>query len=458
MSCLTMNDMKPMRTSAKVCGKNGTDFLEVKDNNIADTEASRKGGEEEENDNKRTKCFMKEAMSEGGRALLIVVILLLVLLLTFPLLFPLLSFLTSQSKVIGESTDRTWPNEEYEKPAKSRGSPFHSQKEGKIWLRTERLLPTITLLYDRTTRPVTLYQPDTYEESAAGQRWYFKAVQGHDGIADVEMLLHSSVQKFQLALKNPRGSTTVHHISLQASAKTPSPSHLLLPATPVAELTQGLEAPSDSLVVNLSYYLNDWVGKGSEFSILFETQEANPPTDAGDSRDNTSSYQHFRHSLLQPVVTVLDHNTTFAVREDDGLEGALRETLAGRMAEVVTRRTDTVATLPPLGRHRREASEECQMSMVSVSLSDLGVESVVYPTTVDMKFCTGSCHVTDDPEMFSTNALIRIKYKFLRSSSPVPLPQCTPTHYEYLPFIIWQRGKLMKIGIGDLDATICGCR
>lgn len=53
-----MNDMKPMRTSVKVCGKNGTDFLEVKDNNIADMEASRKGGEEEEN-SKRTKCFIK---------------------------------------------------------------------------------------------------------------------------------------------------------------------------------------------------------------------------------------------------------------------------------------------------------------------------------------------------------------------------------------------------------------
>lgn len=173
------------------------------------------------------------------------------------------------------------------------------------------------------------------------------------------MFLHNSVQKFQLALKNPRGSTTVHHIALQASAKTPSTSHLLLPATPVAELTQGLEAPSDCLVVNLSYYLNDWVAKGSEFSILFETQEANPPTDAG---DNTSSYQHFRHSLLQPVVTVLDNNTTFAVREDDGLEDALRETLAGRMAEVVARGTDAVATLPPLGRHRREASVECQVN------------------------------------------------------------------------------------------------
>lgn len=53
-----MNVMKPMRTSVKVCGKNGTDFLEVKDNNIADMEASRKGGEEEEN-SKRTKCFIK---------------------------------------------------------------------------------------------------------------------------------------------------------------------------------------------------------------------------------------------------------------------------------------------------------------------------------------------------------------------------------------------------------------
>lgn len=176
------------------------------------------------------------------------------------------------------------------------------------------------------------------------------------------MFLHSSVQKFQLILKNPRGSTTVHHIALQPNAKTPSPSHLLLPATPVAELTQGLEAPSDCLVVNLSYYLNDWVARGSEFSILFETREANPPPDAGDSCDNTSFSQHLRHSLLQPVVTVLDHNTTFAVREDDGLEDALRETLAGRMAEVMARGTEAVATLPPLGRRRREASEECQVN------------------------------------------------------------------------------------------------
>lgn len=56
MECLTTNDIKSVRTSAKVCEKNGTDFLKVKDNNVADPEASRKGGKEEACDRKRT-CF-----------------------------------------------------------------------------------------------------------------------------------------------------------------------------------------------------------------------------------------------------------------------------------------------------------------------------------------------------------------------------------------------------------------
>ncbi|XP_042860420.1 uncharacterized protein LOC122246143 isoform X2 [Penaeus japonicus] len=472
---LTVNHMESLRPSDKdfcVFVDSNMDFLATKDNKLGEPVVSRE-------DSSRTMCFKKGAMSGRERLLLTLLLLLAVLLLAFLLLIPLLSVLTLEPRELNETTVSAWQKEKYDEPAINGKSTFHPHKEGKIWLRTERLLPTITLLYDRTTRPVTLYQPETYEDSAAGQRWYFKAVQGHDDIADVEMFLHNSVQKFQLALKNPRGSTTVHHIALQPNAKTPPPSKLFLPATPVAELTQGLEAPSDCLVVNLSDYLNDWVAKGSEFSIFFETpRDASlPPAGTGgggggggsggggrrgshgDDDDATTSPQHLRHSLLQPVVTVMDRNTTVAVREIGSLGDALRETLAGRMAEaMVTRGAEAVATLPPLRRRRRDVGEECQMSMVSVSLDELGLNNVVYPTTVDMKFCQGSCHVIDDPAMFSTNALMRVKYKFLRSSASVPSPQCTPTYYKYLPFIVWQSGKLRKIGVSDLDATICGCR
>ncbi|XP_071514507.1 persephin-like [Panulirus ornatus] len=109
-------------------------------------------------------------------------------------------------------------------------------------------------------------------------------------------------------------------------------------------------------------------------------------------------------------------------------------------------------------RRRREASTECQVSRLVVSLEDLGLRQVVYPTTLFLNYCRGSCHILDHPGVFSTNALLRAKYKFLQGSGQVPAPHCTPVQYQEQPLFVWREGHLTMIRVDDLDATSCGCR
>ncbi|XP_069168574.1 uncharacterized protein [Procambarus clarkii] len=313
---------------------------------------------------------------------------------------------------------------------------------------TASLLPALAVYYH--SHAITIHQPDNYDIGLDQQSWHFKLVQRYKTMPSIDILLHTSVEKCRLIVCSGNGSKTIYNLSYFKNARqnsskdTVGKENIFNFENNMITTTTG-----EWRVTDVTKYLTDWLLDFSELSVEFETSTLFP-----DVRQI--------NPLPQPVLCVHEYNTQQS-RESDRIKTTLKHFMASKM-ELITRNylslSDNGAITLATGyqRIRRGTSGECQMSRVLVSMEELGLHQVVYPINIKLKFCLGSCHVLDHPTIFSTNALLRAKFKFQEGSSQVPSPHCTPIRYQYQTFFVWQEDRLQKINVSDLDVSVCGCR
>ncbi|XP_050688566.1 uncharacterized protein LOC126981503 isoform X2 [Eriocheir sinensis] len=353
------------------------------------------------------------------------------------------------------------------------GSKTHTMSEAdqrKVWPQTAVLLPALANHYP--VHHLTVHQPHSYETQDRRQTWHFRPFQGHlMKQAHADIILHTDAVGLRLTLKHSKSPTaTQPSYTLSLTNTTALKSHvedlanILVPQN-ISHLKQNSLPNVNKMlhgtwtVVDVTEYLQDWLFVGSDLWVevvaLHRLQE-----DAG---------RGYPVLQLQPTVCVWDdQGDEDAAKSGDHLKTALKVFLETKMQERAAGRLwpdseqhGEDETEAPRQRNKRETPNSlCKVQWVEVSKQELGLGLVLFPNTLILKYCDGSCHILDHSDIFSTNALFRAKYKFLRESASMPSPQCIPTNFNHQQFFVWDtnHNNIKMIKVWDLDAEKCGCR
>ena len=138
------------------------------------------------------------------------------------------------------------------------------------------------------------------------------------------------------------------------------------------------------------------------------------------------------------------------------IHGETNQKAATERANTMTMLTQTVGE-----RAKRSLTGEkelaCKLHPFNISFSELGLQSIILPHSVNFKYCSGAC--SNPAITFRGMLFSRLSQNFGSGGDELPAPCCSPTGFKHLHTIVHDRmqGTFSIQIYANVIVTKCGC-